>query len=169
MSSTFGRGFTSHRMLLFSGAKSTHMQIAPSFLGTTTIPVHHRVGLTTFEITPIGSIWSSSVLTFGRSGGGTCLGANEWGVVSGFRQISYSSPRFPSHWNTEGNCCMTSTVISAVAVVESDSAASTRTASPRVEIAGSPRRFVLRPSITNTHCCNFSLVCNGSPKLSTGP
>ena len=129
------------------------MRIAPFFFGTTTIPAHHGVGSSTFEMTPIDSIRSSSSLTFGRNGRGTCLGAyREWGVAPDFRWISYSSPRFPSPWNSDGNCSMMSLGISAVAIGVSISVASTRMASPRAEIAGSPKRFVLRPSTTNT-CC----------------
>jgi len=44
VSSTFGSGCTSLRMLSLSGFKSTHMRTFPDFLGTITIPAHHGVG-----------------------------------------------------------------------------------------------------------------------------
>ena len=154
VSSTFGRGCTSLRTFSFSGFKSTQIRIAPSLFGTTTIPAHHGVGSSTFEMTPMDSMRSSSSLTFGRNGRGTCLGANrEGGVVPDLRWISYSSPRFPSPLNSEGNCSKLSAGI-CVAVDElSVSVASSWTASPRADMAGSPKRFVLRPSMTYTRCC----------------
>ena len=51
VSSTLGRGCTSHRTLSFSVRKSTQMQTAPDFLGTTTMPAHHGVSSSTREIT----------------------------------------------------------------------------------------------------------------------
>ena len=54
-----------------SGFRFTHMQIAPDFLGTTTIPAHNGVGLSTLEIMPMDSILFSSSMTFGKNGSGT--------------------------------------------------------------------------------------------------
>ena len=72
------------------------MRIAPSFLGATTIPAHHGVGSSTFLITPIDSIRSSSVLTLGRSGIGMCLGVNsEKGVASALGGFHMVHPGFP--------------------------------------------------------------------------
>ena len=39
--------------------------------GTTTMPAHHGVGVSTFEITPSDSMWDNSSLTFWRRGMGT--------------------------------------------------------------------------------------------------
>ena len=79
VSSTFGRGWMSLITLLLSGFRSTHMWTAPNFLGTTTIPAHHGVGLLTLEINPVFSILLSSAATRGQSGSGTCRGVNRRG------------------------------------------------------------------------------------------
>ena len=50
VSSTFGSGCTSRRTLSFNGSRSTQILIAPSFLGTTTIPAHHGVGTSTWSL-----------------------------------------------------------------------------------------------------------------------
>ena len=73
ISSTFGRGWTSHRTLSLSGLRSTHIRMAPYFLGTTTIPAHHRVGSSILVMIsmPMDSIWFSSSMTFWWSGSGT--------------------------------------------------------------------------------------------------
>ena len=92
MSSTLGRGWTSRRTLWFSGFKSTQIHTAPDFFGATTMPAHQGVGTSTFEITPIVSIRSSSSMTFPLSGSGTQRGVkSENGVASDFSLISYAS------------------------------------------------------------------------------
>ena len=97
VSSIFCRRYSSWRTFSFSSLRSTQIQLAPSFLGTTTIRAHQGVGLSTFEITPIDSMQSSSSFTLDRSGSGTCRGANrQWGAAPGLIHISYSSPMFPS-------------------------------------------------------------------------
>ena len=55
---------------LFYLVRSTHCQIhiLLSGLGTTTIAVHHSAGTSTIDMTPVFSILSSLVLTFGRRG-----------------------------------------------------------------------------------------------------
>ena len=120
------------------------MRIAPSFLGATTIPAHHGVGSSTFLITPIDSIHSSSVLTLGRSGIGMCLGVNsEKGVASAFRWISYGSPRLPSPLNTDG--------YSVLIVVCVSSIVSILTAKPRAVIAGRPSQKIGLESFDNIY------------------
>ena len=97
VSSTFGSGWSSRNTLWLRGLRTTHIRtVEVSFFRTTTIPAHHRVGLWTFEMMPSASIRASSSLTFLRSGRGTRLGAVRVnGLASGFREISYSSPKFP--------------------------------------------------------------------------
>ena len=74
VSSTLGKGCTSLRTAVFNGFRSMQMRTEPSFFGSTTMPAHHGVGTSTFEITPIDSIRSSSFFTVWRSGRGTFLG-----------------------------------------------------------------------------------------------
>ena len=74
VSSTVGRGCTSHCTFSFNGLRSTQMRIVPVFFGTTTMPAHQGVGSSTFEITLIDSILSSSCFTLVRSGIGTLRG-----------------------------------------------------------------------------------------------
>jgi hypothetical protein len=47
------------------GFRSTQIQIAPSFFGTTTIPAHHSLGISTLEMTRIAFIRSKFFLDFG--------------------------------------------------------------------------------------------------------
>ena len=69
------------------GFRSTQILRFPSDFGTTTMPAHQGVGSSTFLITPIDSMQSSSALTSSLRGRGTFL----------------SSPKFPSPVNKEGN------------------------------------------------------------------
>ena len=72
------------------------MRTLPFFLGTTTVPAHHWIGLSTFEITPKDSIRWSSSSTCGRRGSGTWPGVKSArGVASGLSLKINSSPRFP--------------------------------------------------------------------------
>lgn len=65
VSSTLGIGWISLRTHSFKGFKSTQIRMSPDRLVTTTIPAHHWVCFTTFEITPIAS---SSAQTLSRRG-----------------------------------------------------------------------------------------------------
>ena len=56
------------------------MRVLPDFSGTTTIPIHHRVGS---DATPAFSILSSSSATLGWRGKGTCRGVKLDVVLSG--------------------------------------------------------------------------------------
>lgn len=67
VSSTLG---TSHSMPWLSGLRLTQIRIAPLFLGTTTMPAHHGVGTSTFEMTPMSSMRSSSSVTCALRGMG---------------------------------------------------------------------------------------------------
>ena len=88
-----------------SGLRSMQILTSPDFLGTTTIPAHQGVGSSTFDITPIASILSSSCLTFGRKGKAMFRGVESAiGLASGVSLISNSSPRFPNPVNRLGNC-----------------------------------------------------------------
>ena len=51
VSSTIGKGCTSLWTFVLSVLRSTHTLTAPFFLGTTTMPTHHGVGWSTYEIT----------------------------------------------------------------------------------------------------------------------
>ena len=74
---------------MLRGFRSTHMRIAPDFLGTTTIPAHHGVGSSTLEMMPMDSILFSSSMTFGQSGSGTWRGVNSaYGFASGLSLMS---------------------------------------------------------------------------------
>ena len=93
VSSTLGNGCTSLSTLSFSSFRLTQMRMAPSFLGTKTIPAHHGVGSSTLEITSIDSIRLSSSLTFWHSDSGTCRGVkSEYGLAGLFSDFS---PRRP--------------------------------------------------------------------------
>ena len=110
------------------------MQIltSPDFLGTTTIPAHQGVGSSTFDITPIATILSSS---FGRRGKAMFRGVDSAnGLASGVSLISNSSPRFPNPVNRLGNCWVMLPVVCNVCSSE------TRF---RTVIAGSPSRLFL--------------------------
>ena len=56
---------------MFKGFKSTQILTDLSFLGITTMPVHHGVGVSTFDMTPRDSIWANSSCTFWQRGSGT--------------------------------------------------------------------------------------------------
>ena len=71
--SVFGNGCVTHKTLSLSLVRSTHMQILPSGFGTTTMPAHQLVGMSTFEMMPRLSILCSSSLTFGMRGSATRL------------------------------------------------------------------------------------------------
>ena len=139
VSSTLGRWSTSQWILSFSGLRSIQIQIAPLYLKTATMPAHHSVGSSTLEITPIDSIQSSSCLTFGHNNSAMFLGAKRaHGFASGLILIVYSSPKFPSPWNTDAyfSCILyaASEVASTLAVI----------------LAGNHRRLVLRLFTTYT-------------------
>ena len=51
ISSTFGRGWTPRSTFSLRGFKSTQIRTLPLFFGMTTIPAHHGVGSSTFEMT----------------------------------------------------------------------------------------------------------------------
>lgn len=53
------------------------MRTPLDFLGTTTIPAHQGVGSDTLEITPAFSTLSSSSVTLGWRGKGTCHGVKK--------------------------------------------------------------------------------------------
>ena len=72
--SIFGRGYVSRRTLSFSFVRSTYMRIHPYGFGTTTMPAHQSVGMSTFEMTLSFSILCSSSLTFDMKGSATRLG-----------------------------------------------------------------------------------------------
>ena len=102
-------------------------------LGTTTIPAHQGVGSSTFDITPIASIPSSSCLTFGCRGKAMFRGVESAsGLASGVSLISNSSPRFPNPVNRLGNCWVMLPMVCNVCSLE------TRF---RAVIAGSPSRL----------------------------
>ena len=74
----------------------TQILIFQSFFGTGTIPAHHIVGSSTFDITPIDVMLSSSSFTRSRRGKGIFLAVNRaWGLASALSLIVYASPRFP--------------------------------------------------------------------------
>ena len=82
VSSTFGIGWTSRSTFSLRGLRSTQMWTLQFFLGTTTIPAHRWVGLSTFEIIPKDSIRWSSSSTCGRRGSGTWRGVKSaWGLA----------------------------------------------------------------------------------------
>ena len=74
VSSTAGRICHSRFTDSFSFVRSTQILIFKLGLGTTTMPVHQSVGLSTREMTPSDSILVSSFLTFCRYGTATLLG-----------------------------------------------------------------------------------------------
>ena len=74
VSSTRGNGCISLCTHLLRGFRSTHIRMDLFCFGTTTIPAHHSVDWSTFDITPISSIRFNSCCTFLRNGSGTCLG-----------------------------------------------------------------------------------------------
>ena len=82
---------------LVEGLRSTHIwTVELFFLGTTTIPGHHSVGLPPFEMTLSASICASLSSMSLQSGRGTHLGAvKAYVMASGFMEISYSLPKFP--------------------------------------------------------------------------
>ena len=99
-SPTEGMGYTSLKMLSFSGFKSTQILTSPDFFGTSA----PGSGWSTLEITPMDSIHSSSCDTLSRSGRGTFRGVdNKYGTVSSLSWILYSSPNVPSPSNTVRN------------------------------------------------------------------
>ena len=103
--STTGKGWCSQHTFLFSLVRSTHMFTRPLWLGTTTIPAHHSVGVSTGSITPSHSMWSNSTLIARISGTGTLCGvlsANGW--APSHRQIVYSLSSFPSPVKRFGKC-----------------------------------------------------------------
>ena len=64
------------------------MQILPSDLGTTTMPAHQSVGMSTLEMTPKFSIRSNSAFILLIRGSATLRGVvNGKGVESGFNLI----------------------------------------------------------------------------------
>ena len=65
---TVGSSFcSSHTRTHMHACTHTH-----TYVQTTTIPAHQRVGLSTLDITPIFSIRSNSCLTFSRRGSVNC-------------------------------------------------------------------------------------------------
>ena len=135
-------------MLLFSGLRSTHILTAPDFFGAITIPAHQGVGVSTFDITSIVSVLSSSSLTLLCRGRGTLLGVNrEKGFAPGSSWISYSSPRLPKPSKSSGNSSLIVVMVRGVCAVIELSRLLMR---PRVCIAGRPSNFILRPETTNT-------------------
>ena len=66
VSSTRGNGCTSLCTHSLRGFRSTHIRMDPFCFGTTTIPAHHFVGCSTFDITPISSICFNSFCTFSQ-------------------------------------------------------------------------------------------------------
>ena len=101
--SVVGMGWFSRNTALFNWIKSPHMRTFPLGFGTTTVGEHHAVGASTFSITPIVSIRSSSSLTFGSSGIVTRLGV-VWlnGSCEGVILISYSPSMQPRPLETFG-------------------------------------------------------------------
>ena len=146
---------------LEASGQFTHIQSAPSFFGTTTMPAHHGVGSSTLEMTPRDSIRSSSSWTLGRLGSGTCMSGGIQGVRYCFwlevnlvvftyipESLEYCGELFH-------DICLGFQSWSG----ESVSVVSTQMANPRAVMAGRPRRFVLRPSTTNTHCLASFPLC----------
>ena len=72
--STNGKMCLSLCTLAFNFVKSTQMRILPLGLGTTTIPTHQSVGLSTLVIIPMFSIRVSSCFTLGNNGRATLHG-----------------------------------------------------------------------------------------------
>ena len=64
LSSILGSGCVSRRTLMFNGFKSTHILTVLSFFGTTTMPAHHGVGVSTLDMIPRDSIQANSFCTF---------------------------------------------------------------------------------------------------------
>ena len=60
------------------------MRTDPSGLGTATMPAHHGVGSSTFEMTPSDFMRSSSAFTFCRMGNGTLRGVWRANGVASF-------------------------------------------------------------------------------------
>ena len=88
--STFGSGCTFLKTFWFNGFSSTHMYTPPLGLGITTIASHHGVGIWTFKMTPICSIFLNSTWTLSLSSKGMLLGvyrAN--GFAPGFSFMVY--------------------------------------------------------------------------------
>jgi len=75
--SILGRGWTSLKTLSFRNFKSRHILTSPELLGTTTMPAHQGVDVSTFEMTSNFSIRFSSFLTLDLKGIGICLGVNK--------------------------------------------------------------------------------------------
>ena len=99
VSSTESMGCTSLKMLSFNGFKSTQILTSPDFFGTTTIPAHQGVGVSTFAITPMDSIRSRE----SQRCRGTFRGVyNEYRTALSLSWILYSSSVL-SPSNTVGN------------------------------------------------------------------
>ena len=83
--------------LSLSLVRSTQIRTRPSVLGTTTIPTHHSVDVSTGSITPSHCMQSSLSLTAHISGTGTLRGVlSANGCAPSRRRIVYSSSSFPS-------------------------------------------------------------------------
>ena len=103
VSSTFGSGWTFLNTLWLRGFRSTQMCTPPD-LGTTTIPAHQGEGSDTLEITPAFSILSSSSVTLGRRGNGTCHGVKKsmwFGIRAKLDVVLSGQSSRP--WKTFGN------------------------------------------------------------------
>ena len=79
------------------------MRILPLGLGTTTMPAHQSVGMSTLEMTPRFSMHYNSAFTLLVRGSATLRGVvNAKGVESGFNVILNSPFNSPSPLNNLG-------------------------------------------------------------------
>ena len=77
--------------------KAGHICILPLALGITTITAQHRVGVWTFEMTPICSIFLNSAWNLSLSGRGMLLGVyRAKGFAPGFSFMLYGSFMVPN-------------------------------------------------------------------------
>lgn len=92
--------------------RSTDIRILPSGFGTTTMPAHQLVGVSTLEITPSFSIRSNSSLTFFIWGNATLIGVvSVNGVEPGFNLMLNSPFNSPRPLNNLGWFALTSVSI----------------------------------------------------------
>ena len=89
--------------LSLSLVKSIHVRILLSGLGTTTMPAHQSLGMSTLEMTPKFSMRSNSAFTLLIRGSATLRGVvSAKGVESGLNLILNSPFKSPSPLNNLG-------------------------------------------------------------------
>ena len=122
--------------------KSTQILTFPLAFGTTTIPEHQSVGVSTREIIPCDSMRSSSCFTLGNNGIATLRGtdkANE--DIFSLSAILYSPANEPISLNKPGCACLTASC------VKTSSYELSLTKS-NLTIAGLPKRQRCKPRTT---------------------